>query len=359
MTKIKCLFSWVIWLSACQSTIVPITQRNVGIDKLSGNVLSSGSSRIDDSDKNSSTYVAKKKVQITKRPTNTTGSLYIPSSGNNELFRDNIPLRPGDIVDIRIASMRMEKKEGLGIEDKKSKDTKKPGEKESPSESGKSDEVVDAMRKALPDLDMPAGQFSALKFVKFRVMEVDDSGNAKVAYRRASQNQTDNKEILVTAVLPKERMAKNDGPSTNDLTVVKWDETDAGQRIERSSDQWEDEYTLRLSGFSEARSRVALELEAKKQQMMEIRKQLETKLIGFKAEREQLSKDRLKLDDMRQNMEKENRELKAQAEKAKQAVPPSASTTAMAGGDQGQAKNANNNPATNANAGGKNETKAP
>ena len=358
MTQNLSTFILVFGLVSCQSALVPVSQRNFGVEKLSGNVISAGPSRLEEVDKASQVYTAKKRVQIAKKPANTTGSLYMVGNAGNELFKDKVPLKPGDLIDIKVASVHMDRKEGGKKDDKKDKEAKKSGEKDT-GDGGKSDEVVDTMRHALPDLDMPEGQRPVMKYIKFRVLGVEDSGDVKLAYRRTSKNQTDDKEINITAILPKERLNQSDEVTTNDLTAIQWDETDAEQHIARSSDEWEDEYTLRLSGFSEARSRMALELEAKKQQLIEIRKQLDSKLSGFKSERMQLAKDRQKLEDTRQNMEKENRDLKAMAEKGKAATPADAAATKVKdGGDQGQAKSANSQ-VTSTNGSGKNETKAP
>jgi hypothetical protein len=262
-------------------------------------------------------------------------------------------MKPSDTFDIRVVSGRMDKKGDK--EEKKDKEVKKPQEKGA-GEAGKSEDIVETMRNALPNLDMPQGQPPVIKYIKFRVLEIEESGDLKIAYHRSSKNQTDNREISVTAILPRKHLTQGDELTTSDLTAVQWEEMDSGQRTERSSDGWEDEYTLRMSGFSEARSRIALELESKRQQLLDARKQLDAKLTSFKTERQQVGKDRQKLEELRLNMEKENRELRTQLEKVKPlSSVDSSGPKPQVSGDQGAAKSS----VPDANGGNSNDSKAP
>ena len=61
---------------------------------------------------------------------------------------------------------------------------------------------------------------------------------------------------------------------------------------EKKATGWQDEYTLRISGFDEAKSKMAAELESKRQDLVKLRDQVRTRLETMGSERRQWAKER-------------------------------------------------------------------
>ncbi|MBF0442443.1 MAG: hypothetical protein HQK54_11105 [Oligoflexales bacterium] len=76
------------------------------------------------------------------------------------------------------------------------------------------------------------------------------------------------------------------------MADVRFSETTENDYLENNSLTWQDEYTLRLSGFSEAKSKMAMELERKKKDLAKAKEQLEIKIKNFASERRILTKER-------------------------------------------------------------------
>jgi predicted nuclease with TOPRIM domain len=134
-----------------------------------------------------------------------------------------------------------------------------------------------------------------LKSIKMQVLERFDNGDVLVMHRRRSIREGQGADVTVTARVPAEALARVDNISTLDLADVDWRESFNGDVAERKSANWEDEYSLRLSGFDETKSKDALGLEEKRNQLKSVRDKLENEMKGFAGERSRLSSERAKL----------------------------------------------------------------
>ena len=145
--------------------------------------------------------------------------------------------------------------------------------------------------------------------------------------------------------------------------------------VERKSVNWEDEYSLRISGFDETKSKMAAGLEEKREQLKSVRDKLENELKSFDGERklmtteragllETKAQDTAKIDDLnKQNAElkKEIEDLKPKDEADLTAADPKKDSKATAQADP--KKNATPakpvDPMADAKSHKKAETKAP
>ena len=262
-----------------------------------------------------------------------TGSLFNPEDERNHLFAA-MPLHAGSVLVLKIASNRQGSAPASpGAKSGKAKSDS--GDKGlTPGKSGSGNEIEDALVKDLPDL-APADKSSAvITQMNVEVTHVDENGDAHVIFRRRSVLGEQAHEIRFVAKVPYARIASGEQLSTKDLAGVEWIESSDGQIIERKSSGWEDEYSMRVSGFDEARSKSAMALEEKRKQLLDVRNRLDTRLKTFAEERAQMAKQREEL--LAKEKDKETRiaDLQGTVEKQKdelERLKPSEETEAKLG----------------------------
>jgi hypothetical protein len=267
-------------------------------------------------------FVRQKDVKIRRKaPSNETGSLTDLNDPRAYLFGFERPVEVGMFVDVKIASNRSDGQAG-GAE---SGATDKPG---APAQESK-DVAAEALLKALPSLDpAPQNKPILLKSIKMQVLERFENGDVLVMHRRRSIREGQGADVTVTSRLPAEALARLDNISTSDLADVDWRESFNGEVAERKSANWEDEYSLRLSGFDETKSKDALGIDEKREQLKSARDKLESEMKGFVGERSRMSAERSKLleekakDDKKiDELEKRNSELEKKLEDMKPKEP--------------------------------------
>lgn len=244
-------------------------------------------------------YVKRKNIAVKPTDsTNTTGSLFNAQHQRNYLITDGDPARLGKIITVEVASNRIAKtkkgdigKKGANA-DKKAEAT--PGGKGA-GKAAEKDDVEDALRKEFPNLDSNDPDLVLIKKIKMKVARNFENGDTELYYLRQSSTTEEGREISVKARVPYSKLVANAPITTEDLEEISWMETTPTETIERHSLGWEDEYTLRLSGFDEAKSREALSLEEKRQQLRNVQTSLDTKLKAFANEKREMAKQREKL----------------------------------------------------------------
>jgi len=266
-------------------------------------------------------FVRQKDVKIRRKaPANETGSLTDLNDPRAYLFGFERPVEVGMFIEVKIASNRS----GVDAPGSQSAAAAAPAGAGKPdATSASTKEVdVDSMLKALPSLEpAPENKPILLKSVKMQVLERFDNGDVLVMHRRRSIREGQGAEIGVTARLPAEALARLDNVSTLDLADVDWRESSNGELAERKSANWEDEYSLRLSGFDETKSKDAMSLDEKREKLKTARDKLENEMKGFAGERTRLANERAKLLESKakdgekiSELEKQNAELKKQVE---------------------------------------------
>jgi hypothetical protein len=226
-------------------------------------------------------YVRQKKPVVREKSRdNETGSLYSPDDARNYLFAPSGPHNVGRFLAINVVANR---------------GPAKPGEPAAApdAKAGEGDETEQELLKALPDLAPKApGEPSLVKTFKMQIVHRFDNGDVLARMARRSQDEDQAAEITAEARIPYDKLASGDPLTTEDLLDVSYVESAEGELIERSSSGWEDEYSLRLSGFSEAKSKAAADLVDQKKQLEEAKEKLETKIKAFGEERKQVAKQR-------------------------------------------------------------------
>ena len=236
-------------------------------------------------------FVRQKELKIRRKaPINETGSLTDLNDPRAYLFGFERPIEAGQYIDVKMASNRTEP--SPAGESSKGAQTTPGGE--SKSETKPVDEST--LLKALPNLE-PAGKNKPVlvKNIKMQILERFDNGDALVMYRRRSIREGQGAEVVVTARLSAESLSRPDQVTTQDLADVDWRESADGEVVERKSANWEDEYSLRLSGFDEMKSKDALGLEEKREMLKSARDKLENEMKSFSQERMKMTKERASL----------------------------------------------------------------
>ena len=234
-------------------------------------------------------YVKQKTVQIKNNDrTNDSGSLFNPDDERNYLFTPKGPLNIGRFLTINIQPNRQDDKKSASDKDKN-----KAKNKEKDGKTAGTDEMEEELLKSLPDLTPGDKEKpSLLKSFKMQIAHRFDNGDVLAMLKRTSQHQDKINEVDVRARIPYDRLSSGDDLTTDDLLDVRFAESKSGETTERSSSAWEDEYSLRLSGFDEAKSKQAQDLADQKQRLQETQEKLENRIKSFGDERRQVAKQR-------------------------------------------------------------------
>lgn len=290
MQRLVFLQVLILFFMACAPQVQRVSGRNPDLFEKQSDHFE-GRSRGDRGQPAPEMFVRQKNIAIkdTDKP-NESGSLFNPDDERNYLFTNKGPLNVGRFLKINIVSNHGDKKKD-----------KKPEAKEAKKkdDGGKTDEVEKELLAGLPDLtpgkkDPPSLQSS----FKMQIVHRFDNGDVLARMVRRSNNgdtgegASEGAEIMAEARIPYDRLASGDELTTDDLLDVKFRESKEGELAERTSSGWEDEYSLRLSGFNEARSKIAMDLKDQQQKLEEGTKKVQEKIQAFGAERRQLAKDR-------------------------------------------------------------------
>lgn len=218
-----------------------------------------------------------------------TGSLMDLSSDRNIVYPDITPVAVGDTITLAVTSPRSPK----------------------PANGGPAKPAGDL---DLPDLGPATAEAKPIETLVMKVRQRLPNGNFIVQYQSESVSSRDETYTYVTAILDGRKRFKRGTLSTDDLSEINFRQKDGPKEdYELSSTGWLDEYTLRLSGFNQANSRQALELEEKRKRLAQIRNNLKNRIRSFKKEREKVilsrEKFRQKLSDQQQQSEEQKTKL--------------------------------------------------
>lgn len=287
--------------SSCQSGLVPYSQRSIGGIPKMGTDKAVGTSRpVGGETKQSSEYYVKnKEINIVpKDPENTTGSLFKIDDARNYFFAARAPVQVGTYIDVKVATNLIEKKEP-------SANTPNADPKQQ-----NFSEIEQAIKDSLPDLTPSNdGDAKLLKQIKMKVEHEYPNGDVLVRFKRGSIVENYANEVNVAARIPYETLVSGKPIETTDLGDVAWVESKDGEVIQRYSAAWEDEYSARISGFDEAKSRIAMDLESKRRQLDESKKRLENRLNAMGSERTKIAKERDEVNNLRKESEEKVKDL--------------------------------------------------
>lgn len=279
--------------SSCRSGLVSVTNRELGF-KQDGEMIKRARP-VKGPEKKPEIFVRQKKLSIAPiHDENNSGSLYNLEDPRNILLTEKPRGLIGSYLDIGVTSSRV--------------DLKQEGQPETkqPPEGG---ELEKKILEAFPDLDAGKNNPILLKSIKVHIAGRLPNGDALVVMSRSSSNEGESNSINVAAKIPYEVLASKRPITTRDLYDVEWTESEDGEYFARKSSSWEDEYTLRISGFSEAKSKAALALMDKKKQLKNIQKQMQTQLKNMTQQRVKIAQERGRLQSIRQAHAEEKSKL--------------------------------------------------
>ncbi len=329
-----CQFLMASLLVSCATSAVQVTGRSTGLFEKNGAHVGSSARAPGHPSERPEMYIRQKNVNIdTVGKENSSGSLFNPTDERNFLFTSSGPVSVGRYVDIKVVSKRVEKE----------KDADKQ-EKNEP-EKADDDKITAELLKALPDF-APAepGENSALKRFSMKIAHRYENGDALVTMQRTSLVNGEANEISLAARVPYDRLISGYQLTTDDLNDVKYVESYEGEVSNRFSSGWEDEYTMRMSGFNEAKSRVASDLEQKRQRLEEAKDRVKNQIVSMSKERQkvaderdrvfkQSTNDRERMADLEGTIEQQKSKINEQAEIIQEMSPEEKSGDSKDGSD--------------------------
>lgn len=274
-------------LAACAPEVHKASTRNPDLFEKAGSNLHVAA-RQSEGPKPPELFTRTKEIKIDKveRPSET-GSLFRAEDERNDLFSSAGPRQVGKYVDVKILSGRSQATGEAG------KDQGAPAPGSEVDSKKPVDEVEKELLAALPEL-APAKPNEArlIERMKMRIAHRFDNGDVMVSMLRSTLAQGQAAEAQVSARIPYDRLISGDELTTKDLMDVKIVDSRDGEVAERRSSGWEDEYSLRLSGFTEAKSKAAAEIDEKRRRLEDARENLKTRIKTFSEERKQVAKER-------------------------------------------------------------------
>lgn len=282
-----------IFLNACQTGFVPISQRNMY--EKEGKSANLGHRRpIEErSAPGSEVYIKRQNIEIVPQENkNYSGSLLALKNPDTFLFTDAPRGGIDDYLDIFVQVNRKEKPAGQAPA---------PAAPIDPATNGKA--VQDELIAALPKLEPGTAEAKMPGLIKMKVVRKLENGDVIVEAARASQNEWEANSQRATARVPYAKVSGQGDITTADLADVHWSESINGSITERESNTWEDEYSMRWAGFDEARSKVALDLENKRKDLEKVKDRLKDKIVNVGRERNKLAAEKDKVEILRREAE--------------------------------------------------------
>ena len=306
--SVLCIFQ--LSLTSCFSGVQTIDSREPHLySRKEGGQVYKNPIKVNSEKRAPEVFIKKKKVKVAPTPSDgNSGSLYQLGNKNNQLFVTFD--RPGisDFIEIKVVNQRELN------EDKEQLKTNENNEEE-----GNNDLDEEKLIKSLPSLEpFDLKSKGVLKTIKMKVMHRYDNGDLLLSFNRESASEDSKKLIKVSARLAAQHVLPSKEITTNDLADVDFLEVGDEEVIDKNSTSWEDEYTLRLSGFSEADSKLATQLDVKRRELMEIKEQLENRLKSLGSERRQMAKERDSWIEKNKQADKKLAEVNAKLEEQKQ-----------------------------------------
>lgn len=218
------------------------------------------------------------------------GSLFRVDNPNNFLFYEKPNRDVGDIVTVFVRTAASKEEPAQPVQG----DNANQGEVNA-------DQLEKELLEALPNFAPSSEKAKPITKLRFKVLKKLPNGDVLVETYRTSKNKYESNQIRAKARISSEKIETNDLITTADLQDVEFFQFENSQTTERESIGWEDEYTLRFSGFNEAKSKAALELERKRKELMELRDRLQQRIGNVSKERSKVAADRMKINELKAN----------------------------------------------------------
>ena len=283
-------FLYVFFLSvlmSCQSPIKSLSRREIRPGVLTRGLVKKGRKIKEKAEKEPRIYVKKKKILIAKKEgERQNGSLYSSDNPENFLFYDKPKGSVGDVLNIVVVSSQQEQNGGQEVQE------------EDPTK------LRDQLLESLPEFAPSDDSLVPVTKIKFKVDRKLKNGDLLVSTYRSSESEGQASSIRVEARIERNSLMNKKTITTEDLRDVEWSETVNDEIVERESLSWQDEYTLRLSGFNEVKSRMAKDLDNKKKDLMAVRDKLRDRINSLGKERRSVVRSREELSRKQKNLDK-------------------------------------------------------
>jgi hypothetical protein len=275
----------MVLLAGCQHSLVPISDRSIDGEQKLGSQNAVGNARpIDKPESQPQLYIRQPGLKVTEQGANETGSLFDGEDKRNFLIVPRDPLAVGSFIDVQVVYSRTPE------------EVAKSAAPDAPaSENGSQAGLSEAEKKilsGLPNLQPADSKMVPIRKFKMQIVGRRNNGDYELKYERQETNDEQSYALLINAILPHESAISSDPRTTLQLTEIDWVEVRDGRAQNRSSPGWDDEYSLRMSGFSELKSREALALEDKRRQLEQSRKLIENQLQQISKERTTVAQTR-------------------------------------------------------------------
>ncbi len=282
------------FLTSCQTGQNTISQRPIGAVQNNDGKKSTNIRPAPPPHEQQELFTRKKEAEITSDiKKNESGSLMNFHDSKNHFFAAHQDLNIGDFLTIQIQSNRVDVP-AASPDDKKTPASAAVAGSAAPLPGA--DPAETAILNSFPNLEPGATKKpELLKNFQVQIIGIDNNGDLMVEYKRESTQDDYSNQLVLRGKISKSDLTPGVDPTTRNLHDITWDESKDGSLIDRRSRQWEDEYTLRLSQFDEAKSRSAITLENQKQQLKEIKSKLDTRLRTMSTERQKVAQQREEL----------------------------------------------------------------
>jgi hypothetical protein len=272
--------------TGCQHSLVPISDRSLEGEQKLGSQNALGNARpIGKPESQPQLYIKQPNLKVSEAEQNLTGSLFDADDKRNFLIVPSEHLALGSFIDVLVVYARAPE------------DLTKTDPPNSPAAEGSNQPagLSDAEKKilaGLPNLQPAEAKIVPIRQFKMQVVGRRKNGDYELKYERQETSDEQSYALLVHAILPHESVISSDPRTTAQLTEIDWIEVRDGRSQNRSSPGWDDEYSLRMSGFSELKSREAIALEDKRKQLEQSRKLIEDQLQQISKERNNVAQTR-------------------------------------------------------------------
>lgn len=166
------------------------------------------------------------------------------------------------------------------------------------------DELEKDLLAALPELKgEDDSQPRVMTKIPFKIIRKLENGDVLANYRRMSESDGSENLIDVNVKIPAEVVASQRPITTSNLQDIDWQQLKDTKTIRKQSLAWEDEYSLRISGFTEAKSKEAIDLEKKRRDLMALRDTVRNRIIGLGQQRRVLNDEKQKVEQMKNQMD--------------------------------------------------------
>ncbi|MCB9228063.1 MAG: hypothetical protein H6618_00480 [Deltaproteobacteria bacterium] len=288
-TVLACIFI------SCRSGVNPISNRNLSEFERNDEprYIRRGRPEINKKKEAPELFIRKPEIKIIhKDKVNTNGSLFRPDDVRQDFFSTYNRPSLGSYLNIKIVNHnQLPVKRG---EDNQ-KNTDSASSSDNPdkaSEPGKELEE-DKLIRSLPHLEPASYDAEAiLDMLKMRVVHQYENGDLLLSWQRESIGSEDARTQEVQARLPYRNLNPSSELTTQDLTDIILTEHYKDETLQKKATGWQDEYTLRISGFDEAKSKIAADLESKRRDLMDMNQQIKNRLKSMGSERRQWTQER-------------------------------------------------------------------